>query len=171
MLRSNGLIFAFASQDKESVDARADEEDIRKLLQEVLLSYRLLFGQSSKARRLFQHIADRGDLPFPQQDELLSLLCTNKKPSLVECSLPEDRTVYFVPRDFSVLCERVKLIAKELEEIRPKSMGDLVRDRRDKLQYWTFWLVCIIGGISILLSLIQAILQAVQIAQSSPSKG
>ncbi len=171
MLRSGGIIFAFASHDGNSVDRRADENDIATLLREVLLSYRLLFGQSSKARSLFKHLAAKGELPFPRQDDLLSLLCTSKNPGLVERSLPEDRAVYFMPRDFSVLCERVKLIAKELDEVQPKSMRDLVRDSRDKLQYWTFWLVCIIGGISMLLSLIQAVLQAVQIAQTSQPTG
>ena len=171
MLQSSGIIYSFASQDRNTVDRRADDDDIASLLCEVLLSYRLLFGQSPKARSLFQHMATKGEIPFPRQDELLSLLCTSKNPRLMERWLPEDRAVYFMPRDFSVLCERVKLIAKELEEVRPKSMRDLVRDNRDKLQYWTFWLVCIIGGISILLSLVQTILQAVQIPQTGQSTG
>jgi hypothetical protein len=165
MLRSHGPIFAFASTERNAVDPRADEKDIEKLLQEVLLSYRLLFGQSARARRLFRRMMSGGSAPpFPQPDTLLALLCASKNPNCGgDESIPEDRTVYFAHRDFCVLRERIELLAKELEQVRPRSMGDLVRDNRDKLQYWTFWLVSIIGGISVLLSLAQVILQAIDV--------
>jgi hypothetical protein len=51
-------------------------------------------------------------------------------------------------------------------EAKPKSIGALLCDRRDTLQYWTFWLVSIIGGISISLTALQVALQAAQVAQS-----
>lgn len=74
--------------------------------------------------------------------------------------LPTDRPLYFAARDFPVLYDRIELIAKDLKDARPSSILGLIRDRRNVLQYWTFWLVAIFGGISILLSLIQVILQA-----------
>ena len=163
-LLSGGMIYSFASIERYSADPRADKEDISQFLQEVLLSYRLLFGQSAKSRRLFRHTF-KPPGHNSQVDTLLPLICTRKQLADIPTSIPMDRPIYFAARDFPVLYERIEIISKELKDARPKSIHDLIRDRRDTLQYWTFWLVAIIGGISILLSLIQVILQAVQLIQ------
>jgi ABC-type microcin C transport system permease subunit YejE len=68
-----------------------------------------------------------------------------------------------VNQHFPVFSERIELIAKELKRAKPDSMGGLLRDRRDELQYWTFWPVSIFGSISIILSLV--ILQGIQLNQ------
>lgn len=99
-------------------------------------------------------------------DSLLPLLCTSKQFPCASTLIPLDRPVYFAARDFPILSERIELISKELKGSRPNSIGNLMRDRRDTLQFWTFWLVSIIGGLGVLLSLIQVILQAVQLKQS-----
>ena len=39
-----------------------------------------------------------------------------------------------------------------------ESWKELLRDHRDRLQYWTFWLIAIIGFISIILTLTQVLL-------------
>lgn len=166
----SGTIFAFASTEVNAADPRADEADIAHFLQEVLLSFRLLFGQSVKSRKLFRYIFDPAEVPFPQSDTLLSHLCSEKLPIAGAEGvgwMPRDKHVYYAARDFPVLYERVELLAKELNGARPTSMKDLLRDRRDTLQFWTFWLVSIIGGVSISLSMIQVILQAIQIAQAA----
>lgn len=167
MLENQDPISAFASVEHHAVDPRADLDDIISLLREVLLSYRLLFGQTPKSRKVFRRISSQVSTLGAGPDTLLHLLCTSKQISTQsdESWLPEDRTVYFASKDFGVLYDRVELLAKELENVRPQSMGDLVRDRRDKLQYWTFWLISIIGGIGIVLSLAQVALQAFQVSQ------
>ena len=38
-----------------------------------------------------------------------------------------------------------------------------IHDKRVTMQYWTFWLVAIIGGLGLLLSLMQIIMQSVQL--------
>ncbi|KAJ6447146.1 hypothetical protein O9K51_01921 [Purpureocillium lavendulum] len=168
MLYSRGPIFAFASNEPDGAeDPRADADDIRDLLREVLMSYRLLFAQCRKARKLFRRISSSDEIPFSQPDALLSVLCVSKSHNLSAEYLPEDRPVYFIPRDFCMLSERLQLILRDLENVRPKSMVDLVRDKRDTVQYWTFWLVAIIGGVGILLSLTQVVLQVVQLAQQA----
>lgn len=166
----SGTIFAFASTEKNGVDPRADEDDIAHLLEEILLSYRLLFGQSEKSRKLFRGIFDPANLPFPQPDTLLHDLCGLRQLSLDASQanlLPRDRRVYYAARDFPVLYERVELLTKELSGARPRSMSGLLRDRRDTLQFWTFWLVALFGGVSIALAIIQTILQVIQIAQQA----
>ena len=72
-----------------------------------------------------------------------------------------DKPLYFAARDFPVLYDRIKLMANDLKDARPSSILSLMRDRRDNLNYWTFWLVAIFGGISIFSSLVQVILQGV----------
>ena len=163
MLLSDGLIYSFACSAQCGMDLRANRDDISQLLREVLLSYRLLFGQSAKSRKLFRQIFKPSE--NHHVDSLLPLLCTKKRLPSGSTTIPADRPVYFAARDFPILYARVELIAKELKDSRPNSIGNLLRDRRDTLQFWTFWLVTVFGGISIILSLMQVILQAVQLMQ------
>ena len=67
--------------------------------------------------------------------------------------------MYLVERDFPVLGWRIKRLVEDLKEAKPKGWRELIRDRRDTVQYWTFRLVAILGTASILLSSIQVVLQ------------
>ena len=168
MLASHGTIFAFASVETDAADPRADKEEISCFLREVLLSYRLLFGQCPKSRKLFRHVGPSAQMLENAPDTFLQQLCTN--PQLPETGMewvPDDREVYYASKDFGILHDRVELIGNELDKVRPRSMGDLVHDKRDAVQYWTFWSISIIGGIGIALSLIQIVLQCLQLAQGS----
>lgn len=160
-LQERGAILGtFASSGIDRVDPRADVGAIESMLREVVISYRLLFGQQAKTRRLFRRVwAVAEGLPLRHADALLSELCACKHVDwgIYDRVMPEDRQVYFAARDFPVLYERVQLVAKELEAVKPMSVADLLHDRRDKLQWWTFWLVAIFGGVSILLSMIQVV--------------
>lgn len=162
-----GAIYSFACNARHDVDPRADKEEIAHLLGEVLLSYRLLFAQSAKSRRIFrQSFRLHSEEGYPI-DSMLPLLCTRKQlPPVDDLSLPVDKLVYFASQDFPILQQRIEIIAKELKDKKPTSIADLIRDRRDTLQFLTFWLVLIFGGIGTLLSLIQVLLQAVQLIQS-----
>ncbi|KAI0387827.1 hypothetical protein F5Y04DRAFT_286805 [Hypomontagnella monticulosa] len=168
-LQERGTIFAFASSGIDAVDPRADSEAIDSMLREVLVSYRLLFGQQAKTRRLFQRVWGSAEgQPLHHVDTLLPKMCTCTDVGwgIQDEIIPEDKEVYFAVRDFPVLYERIQLIVNELQTVRPKSMVDLLHDRRDKLQWWTFWLVSIFGTITVLLSIIQVVLQAVQVWQT-----
>lgn len=163
-------IFAFASTELNSADPRADDADIAQILEEVILSFRLLFGQSAKSRRLFRYIFDGAETPLRQPDTFLGHLCCEKQLGGSGAGqklpfLPKDRNVYYSARDFPVLRERIELLAGELHRSRPKSFPDLLRDRRDTLQFWTFWLVSIFGSLGIALSFVQVILQGIQTMQ------
>lgn len=163
MLHTHGAIFSFASIEGPCADPRANEDDISQYLQEVILSYRLLFGQSASSRKFFRRIFNPSEAQGYQVDTLLPQLCATSRFDCPSALMALDRSIYFSARDFPVLYDRVELIANELKDAKPKSFRGLLRDRRDTLQYWTFWLVSIIGGVGILLSLIQVILQGVQL--------
>lgn len=143
-------------------DPRAYQEDLMQFLSEVLQSFRLLFGQSATSRRVFRFIFEPPTSFRGNVDILLPLICSTKRYGRPSEAIPKDRAVYFAARDFPILYE---LIAKELRNTRPKSMRDLIRNRRDTLQYWTFWLVALIGGMGMVLSTIQVALQALSLYQ------
>ena len=164
MLQSKGTIFSFASLENNSFDPRANEEDISQFMREVLLSFRLLFGQHGPSRKLFPQLY-RPTERLQVADQLLSLLCMKKYIHQRSLPLPPDQPVYFAARHFPVLSKRIELITKDLKNSRPTSLGELLRDRRDTLQYWTFLLVAIYGAIGITLSLVQVIFGALQLAQ------
>jgi len=165
MLQSKGAIYSFASTESDPIDPRATSDEITHFLRETLLSYRLLFGQAKPSRRFFRNMFKSETVLSCNSDPLLRLLCLDQY--FAHPMVPPDRTLYLIDRDFLVLGRRVERIADELKVANPKSLIDLLRDRRDTLQYWTFWFVVIIGGVGILLSILQVILAAIQVLQAS----
>lgn len=154
-LRSRGALYSFASSERHSPDPRASYDEITDILKETLLSYRLLFGQSRASRDIFRRF-HRNTLELSRNgDRLLYNICAQTH--FDHAAVPNDRPVYYAEREFPILGERIKLLAKELEAVKPRSWKELLRDRRDTLQYWTFWLVAIIGSTSIILTFIQVI--------------
>lgn len=165
MLQSKGAIYSFASTESDPIDPRATSEEITYFLQETLLSYRLLFGQAKASRRFFRNMLKSETVLSCNPDPLLQLLCLDQH--FAHSLVPPDRALYLTDRDFLVLGLRVGRLADELKVAKPKSLVDLLHDRRDTLQYWTFWFVVIIGGASILLGILQVILAAIQVLQAS----
>lgn len=163
-LETAGALYAFASPDTSDLDPRADFDTITEILQETLLSYRLLFGQEQVSRKYFKRLADSDSSLIENPDPFLFQLCAKKL--FTHPSVPQDRFTYFAHRDFSVLGERVELLEKELRGTKPKNWKGLVRDNRDTMQYWTFWLVAIFGLSSVLLSLAQVIIGVLSLAKS-----
>lgn len=125
-------------------------------MKETLLSFRLLFGQSKAGRKYFQRIFKTNAELQERGDQLLFLLCA--EPHVEHAIVPKDRLTYFLDRDLPVLGGRIKLLIQDLKESRPQGWRQLRRDRRDTVQYWTFWLVAVFGAVSIMLSLIQVVL-------------
>ena len=164
MLHSKGGIYSFASTEQNGFDPRASEADILYFFQEVLLSFRLLFGQNSRSRKHFPRA--HANQSYGQVDSFLPFLCMTKNVESVSHLIPKDQPIYFANQHFPTLFQKVEHITKELQKAKPKSVGDLFHDRRDTLQYWTFWLVSIIGRLSIILSLIQVVLQGLQLGRS-----
>ncbi|ROT42987.1 hypothetical protein SODALDRAFT_319546 [Sodiomyces alkalinus F11] len=74
-------IFAILGTEpkRHAVDPGANEDDIAHLLGEVLLSFRLMFGQSPASRRLFRSVFEPGDGACSRPDTLLQYLCSEKR--------------------------------------------------------------------------------------------
>ena len=155
-LRSRGALYSFASSERHSPDPRANYDEITDILKETLLSYRLLFGQSRASRNDFRRLHRNTPELSRSGDRLLYNICARTR--FEHVAVPIDRPVYFAEREFPVLGGRIKFLANELRTVKPKSWKELLRDRRDTVQYWTFWLVAIFGSISIILTFVQVIL-------------
>ena len=63
---------------------------------------------------------------------------------------------------------RLAILKRQLEKARPRGWRDLWRDKRDEVQWITFWAVIVIGGAGLMLSLVQVVLQVVQVVYSKP---
>lgn len=166
------------------------------IYQEILLSYRLLFGQSSRSRQLLsgllsskskEQLSSMGDEPI---DQLLELLCTKALYSRRKfLGLPLGRRLgphiradlfptsaldvygeilesdgYSAQDDFPVFGQRLLALQRYNKRRQPTKITDLWRDRRNPLQWYTFWVVTFIGGTGILLALLQLLVGFVQMA-------
>ena len=136
-----GVIYSFASSERRSTDPRADSDDITSFLRETLLSFRLLFGQSTAGRKHFRRLFKSSPELQENGDKLLFVLCAESR--IEHQIVPKDRPILFLDRDFPVLGGRIKLLMEDLKESRPQGWRQLLRDRRDTVQYWTFWLLAI----------------------------
>ena len=139
----------------------ATEDDVEQMLQETLLTYRLLFGQSRPGRRLFRKLKPFEQVPEAGIDAFLMTLCGEKtyeaRPKLRE------RDIYDLPRDFPVYRSRLAVLLSHLNARKPRSWKQLWQDKRDSASWLTFWVVLIFGGLGLLLTLLQVILQIVQL--------
>ncbi|KAK2595620.1 hypothetical protein QQS21_006667 [Conoideocrella luteorostrata] len=182
---------------------------------EVLLSYRLLFGQSSASRKLLvqaltaKEMTVRHDQPrrMPEfqstatNDEPESKPSETTDPLLLKCTLPikkpgsrsfslyrggdqttsfpseifpssvldldgrvQDADSYSAREEFPIFGQRLLALQSYNLRQQPSKVTDFWRDRRNPLQWYTFWAVIWIGGASILVGLLQlfaAIIQTV----------
>lgn len=158
---SETVIYAAASPSSSSRQW-ACEEDVTEMLQETLLSYRLLFAQDKQARKLYKRLDPFGGIPLEGRDELLSSLCGRK--SFHTPQMPSDQDSYDLQRQFPILRSRIAVLHRLLSASKPRGWRELWRDKRDSAGWFTFWIVLIFGGVAILLSALQVLLQILQIA-------
>ena len=140
-----------------NVDAAMEIESNTQLYQEVLMSYRLLFGQNRASRRLATTLLKTLEKTGDEYDGLLDTLCTRSYDSAVR-ALPvalwpvtcrsfegvlQEEPAYSSQDDFPLFGQRLaKLQAFNLRQ-QPSKLRDLWRDRRSPLQWYTFWAVLV----------------------------
>ena len=138
----------------------ADSSNIvgtQSYLREVLLSYRILFGNDSKSRKLFRTKERHQLQQTGSYDQGLDDLCgrdTARSRARNHVSLHVD-SVYNAAFDFPHLGTRLLKLHTYSVAQNPSKLKELWDDRRNPLQWFTFWAVIFVGGISILLGVIQ----------------
>lgn len=148
--------------DRRSSVPWADEEDVTGLLREVLLSYRLLFGQTRRSRGIFRSLRPFVRIPPEGQDQLLSQLCCRKR-SACPIALTE-RDEYDLADDFPHLRSKIVRLSSYASSKKPHSLRQLWVDRRNSPAWLAFWSVLMFGFVGILLALVQTIFQVLQYA-------
>jgi hypothetical protein len=139
----------------------ASEKDIIELLEEILLSYRLLFGQSRQSRHLFRQLQPFAGIPSPGHDHLLSLICGKSRCPITLI----EREEYDMAGDFPHLRSRMVLLNSYASSKRPRSILQLWQDKRDSTAWIAFWSVLIFGSASIFLGVLQTVFQILQFVQ------
>jgi hypothetical protein len=162
--QTRGAIHAFAAPPSNS-SMCASIDDISKMLRETLRSYRLLFGQSKQARSLFRSMTPFDDIAGPGHDTFLAELCGRKRCKMV---FAEDRDSYDLARYFPMYRSKLMALDQYMSKRRPRTWKELWQDKRDSAQWFTFWAVLILGGLGVVLTLIQVVLQIVEIARPNP---
>lgn len=161
-----------------------DEDSVpilRLLNQEIILSYRLLFGQTKASRRHFQKVVRKKVMSDKSEvDPLLQILCTRPMDPSIR-ALPADvwppscrdydgqlleQSTYSTALDFPLLGSRLLKIQEFDQRHHPYKLRDLWRDRRNPLQWYAFWAINIIGGVTIVIGLCQLAVSLLQLAIS-----
>lgn len=179
-------------------------EESSAIHREILLSYRLLFGQSSSSRKLFGQLLSRSltkvsrtsdrhpstsDIITDDIDPFLSTLCATPFQSSWRCLsfirrenpltfLPgslfpssaldmynqlQESDTYSARDDFPIFGPRLLILQRYNMRQQPSRVRDLWRDRRNPLQWYTFWAVLWVGGVSIVLAVLQVLVGVAQI--------
>ncbi|KAF2811392.1 uncharacterized protein BDZ99DRAFT_569455 [Mytilinidion resinicola] len=165
------------------------DQDNSSLHREVLLSYRLLFGQSSRSRALSLDLVEQLKKSSDDIDPFLPTICSTSttqsrflrrftKPripaELLPASnldldnIPIESDTYSSRDDFPYFGPRLLALQQYNLRQQPSRVRDLWWDRRNPLQWYTFWAVLWVGGISIVLSIFQLVAAVVQAYYAAP---
>ena len=137
-------------------------------VRELLRSYRILFAQDKKSRRLYWNTIRPVLTKAHLNDPFLDDLCGRTTPVVLE-RYPQLRSMLdvqgsvFRPHDFPLYGQKLCTIQEYIDNHRPRRLVDLWRDRRDPEKILTLWAVLVLGITGIILSLIQTALNATQV--------
>lgn len=158
--------------------------------QEVLLSYRVLFGKSTRSRDLARRELDKLKRDARLFDNLLTALCSQRyrqkllfwsNSDNVLKNLPKsvwpisccdsdgnllESDVYSIENDFPRLGYRLLALQSFNLRQRPSRLTDLWRDRRNPMQWYTFWAVLLVGSVGLILALLQLIAGVLQVIRT-----
>lgn len=149
------------------------------LLREVMLSYRVLFGQRRDSRKEFQKFQRKRVTDIATEyDPLLDIICGDALGTHVDALPAEiwpeavvdesgrllEQDVYSTSLEFPLLGARLLKIQEFDVRQQPSRVRDLWRDRRNPLQWYAFWAVLIIGGITIGIAVLQLVVASLALA-------
>jgi hypothetical protein len=99
-------------------------EDVDGFLHEILLSYRLLFGQSRRSRRVLQRLKPFSGIPREGRDPILSQVCSQKR---FGCPFQlDEREEYDLREHFPHLRSRIVRLHKYVSDKKPRSIKQLL---------------------------------------------
>jgi hypothetical protein len=119
------------------------------LFREILLTYRVLFGQDESSFRAFQR-SRSGQCAPPGSDPMLPILCeriwTSPKAQDVYRDIDSSavQDTYDSIADFPIMGQKLLALQQFVKEYHPRTLTALLRDRRDPTAWYNFstTLVC-----------------------------
>jgi hypothetical protein len=163
------------SRDDDLTNLSPQADDF---FREVLLSYRLIFGQDKRSRNAYRkHAAkrdrgnDKGKYERRQhpEDPLLALLCgqswrSSKSRAIYQAvDLDEEVSKIYTVTDFPFLGKRLLQLQRFSKCQYPHGWIMLWHDRRNLSEWWTIWAVLFIGGGTIIIALLTLAFQIMQV--------
>ena len=151
---------------------KSSPEDAKDYFREVLLSYRLLFGQDSKSASCFNSDFKKSllapiDAYRTVPDPLLPRLCGKvwraEKELYDALDASEAPNHYSPGLDFPCLGDKLLKLQRFSREMQPHSWKVLWSDRRDIQRFYTFWAVLWIGGGTILVGIVGIVMAGLQL--------
>lgn len=132
------------------------------------MSYRVLFAQDKRSRQLFRSAHPRTCGIDGVEDPMLQEICGRKAINLPGSlnARVRLRRVYSCCDDFPLLGDRLKHLQLFNSRHEANTLQEFWQDRRNPFNFYTFWAVIVIGGISIALSAIQCALSGAQLAEA-----
>lgn len=144
-----------------------DDQKLKDLMQEVLLSLYVIYGQCSASRRTFCESEAFAGVPEIKRDPLLQEVCGGRWNFKNFGCRP--KRVYKIGDSFPILGAKLAFLTKHAHSQEPRSIGQLWKDKRNTLQWWTFWAVIALGVVGLTLSAAQTVLAAMQVHYATPS--
>ncbi|KAF1954829.1 hypothetical protein CC80DRAFT_416728 [Byssothecium circinans] len=147
---------------------KPDDFSARGLLDEVRLSYRLLFADTRDAQQIYRRKerAQARSVTHGVQDSFLDALCGLKVYSTLTYPV---RITYNVESDFPIFGQRLAILQSHILSQNPNRITLLWRDRRDLLRWYTLWGLIFFGTVGIVIGLAQVALGAVQVSLAAQS--
>lgn len=148
----------FTAEDEEYLTNAAN------MYREILLSYRVLFGQQRASWRLYRS-ENNGRAASGEEDLLVRLCGSNwaEEPLYDEIDAPPAKNVYSARYDFPFYGERMVELHQFVELLSPHDWRTLWYDRRDLAKFWTVWAVILFGMVATILALLGVLLAAAQV--------
>jgi len=131
------------------------------LSREIILSLHLIYWQNPESRRVFSEDKAFAGVPRETRDRLLRDICGGKWTFDFPGCRP--KRIYDLHNDFPILGARLQCLSEHVRLQEPKNLGQLWRDKRNTLQWWTFWAVLVFGFVTVLLAVAQTVLAALQV--------
>ena len=142
-----------------------DEDRLRGLMWEMMLSIHAIFGQGARSRHRFDDKAAFSGVPYQRRDVMLKRLCSEAWLfAHQDGHAYQPKRVYQLSAgDFPILGPKLAYLSREMARRQPKSLWQLWRDQRNTLQWWTLWLVVIFGVVATVAMVVQTVLSGMQL--------
>jgi hypothetical protein len=124
----------------QSCIAAQDLSDSEDIMNDILLSIYLIFGQTKKAQNHHLHKSHHHHSSLPV-DPLLQLLSSGTWPFPHFKHQP--KSIYNLSTDFPLLQAKMDILQDHIRKQEPKTLGQIWGDKRTMSHWYTFWAVVI----------------------------